>query len=350
MTHPPRAPHPHYDGHPSDPQMVDRLDVEDLPRGAIHRLKVNMVSNAMGVWTWVPVIVARGQDSGPVVAVTAAIHGNELNGIRIVQRLFHRFAVGELKGTVIGVPVVNVPGFRNNRREFRDGHDLNRLMPGKPDGNCAEVYAHRVLKRVVTQARYLVDLHTASFGRVNSVYVRADMTCPVTARMALLQQAQIIVHNRGGDGTMRGAVGAFALHAITVEVGDPQRFQPGVIRDGVIGIENLLVDLGMLAGHEIVLEEEPVLCSHSYWLHTDSGGVLEVLPGLGAEMEKGERIARVSNIFGDVIREYTAPEDGVVVGKSTNPVNQVGSRILHLGVPGPPEGGCRPKETLAELG
>lgn len=336
----------HHAGHVADPVTVDRLEVEDQPRGVIQRFRVNVVSNAIGVWTWVPVIVARGQDPGPVVAVTAAVHGNELNGIRIVQRLFHRFSVDELRGTVIGVPVINVPGFRNNRREFRDGNDLNRVMPGRPDGNVAEVYAHRVLKRIVTQAEYVVDLHTASFGRINSVYVRADMTDPVTARMAMLQQAQIIVHNRGGDGTMRGALSGFGIHAITVEVGDPQRFQPGVIRDGLVGVENLLADLRMLSKHEITLDEDPVLCSRSYWLHTDTGGVLEVLPGLRAELERGERIARVSNIFGDVIREYTAPEAGVVVGKSTNPVNQTGSRILHLGVPGVPQGGCSPVASL----
>jgi predicted deacylase len=172
---------------------------------------VNIATNALGVWTWVPVLVARGHAPGPVVAVTAAVHGNELNGIRIVQRLFHQLGSDGLRGTVFGVPIVNVPGYRDNRREFIDGHDLNRLMPGRENGNCAEVYAHRVLTRVVSQADYLIDLHTASAGRINSIYVRADMTDPVTARMARLQHAQIIVHNRGRDGTLRGAVGVPAI-------------------------------------------------------------------------------------------------------------------------------------------
>ena len=317
---------------------VDRLDLESLEPGELHHLMVDIVTNALGVWTWIPVIVARGHQPGPVVAVTGAVHGNELNGIRIVQRLFHRLRGEGLRGTVIGVPIVNVPGYRENRREFIDGNDLNRIMPGRENGNCAQVYAHRVLTRVLDRADYLIDLHTASAGRVNSIYVRADMTNPVTARMARLQQAQIIVHNKGRDGTLRGAVG---VPAITVEVGDPHRFQRGAIRDGLEGVENVLVDLELLPG-EIKHDEDAVLCSRSYWIYTDTGGVLEVFPQLRDQVECGERIARVSSIFGDVIREYEAPEDGVVVGKSISPVNRTGARVLHLGVVGTPEGACDP--------
>jgi predicted deacylase len=323
---------------------VDELDLEALAPGELHHLMVNIVTNALGVWTWIPVIVARGHEPGPVVAVTGAVHGNELNGIRIVQRLFHRLHGEGLRGTVIGVPIVNVPGYRENRREFIDGNDLNRIMPGRENGNCAEVYAHRVLTRVVDRADYLIDLHTASAGRINSIYVRADMTNPVTTRMALLQQAQIIVHNKGRDGTLRGAVG---VPAITVEVGDPQRFQRGAIRDGLDGVENVLVDLAMLPRGELKRGEDAVLCSRSYWIYTDTGGVLEVFPQLADHVEHGERIARVSSIFGDVIREHQAPEDGIVVGKSISPVNRTGARVLHLGVVGTPEGACEPVPSLA---
>jgi predicted deacylase len=154
--------------------------------------------------------------------------------------------------------------------------------------------------------------------------------------MARCQAAQILVHNAGDDGTLRGAAVQHGISAITVEVGNPQRFQPGMINLGTKGIHNVMVRLGMIDGQEVPAVAPPVVCSRSYWIYTDKGGVLEVQPELAARVEAGDRVARVSNVYGTPIAEYFAPEAGVVVGKSSNPVNQTGSRILHLGVPGEP--------------
>ncbi len=80
------------------------------------------------------------------------------------------------------------------------------------------------------------------------------------------------------------------------------------------------------------IDEGTILCKKSYWIYTDTRGVMTVHPKVTDMVEKGEVIATMRNIFGKVIREYTAPEDGVVIGKSVNPVNQTGGRILHLGI------------------
>lgn len=332
----------------SEVPLVAELDLDSLKRGETHRLRLEIIHNAMGGQIWVPVLIAHGSRPGPVVAVTAAIHGNELNGIPVVQRLFKRLRAQELCGTVIGAPVLNTPGFAAQRREVFGGFDLNRVMPGRERGNMAEVYAHRLLHRLVRRAEYLVDLHTASFGRINSLYVRADMTDPVTARMALLQQPQIIVHNKGGDTTLRSAAAELGLQAITVEVGNPQRLQPGIIRDAREGVESMLVDLQMLPEQDLEPLDEPVICRRSYWIYTDTGGMLEVMPPLVDKIKGGEKIARMWNVFGDVVREYFAPEDGVVVGKSANPVSQTGDRVLHLGLIGLPADAATPVPTLAD--
>jgi predicted deacylase len=318
----------------------DRLDLEPLQRGETHRLWINLSENAMTRPLAVPVLVARGRRPGPVVGVTAAVHGNELNGIPTIHRLFRAIETDELKGTVVAVPVVNVPGYLREQREFSDDYDLNRLFPGAPDGNRSEVFAYRFVDRIVRHFEYLIDLHTASFGRINSLYVRADMTHPVAAEMARLMSPQIIVHNTGADGTLRSAADDLDIPSITVEVGDPQRFQRGLVKHSRIGIQAVLEHLDMLDHDEDPLVEETIECARSHWLYTDSGGVLQVLPGVADRVRKGERIAVQVDMFGDVTREYHAPEDGVVVGKSTNPVAQTGARILHLGIEGrvgPPE-------------
>lgn len=73
------------------------------------------------------------------------------------------------------MPCVNVWGFLKFQREFADGRDLNRQFPGKEDGYASQVFTYHLMNKIISQFNYMVDLHTASFGRINSYYVRADM-------------------------------------------------------------------------------------------------------------------------------------------------------------------------------
>lgn len=236
------------------------------------------------------------------------------------------------QGIVVGIPVANVPSLVRRARRFIDGKDINHIMPGREHGDVSQVYAWRLIERVVKRFHYLIDLHTASFGRVNSYYVRANMHQTVTRKMAILQNPQIVLHNPPSDGTLRGAASELGIHAITVEVGDPHRFQRGMIRGGLTGILNVLHYLDMIDSHIDEPEEEPIICDDSYWIYTDAGGFLSVIPEVATRLEKCQIIARMRNVFGDVIKEYHAPENGVVIGKEVNPVNQTGGRLLHLGI------------------
>lgn len=296
---------------------------------------VRLGTDPMGAPMAVPAVVVKSEREGPVVGVTAAIHGNELNGIPVIHRLLRSESTRVLKrGTMVAVPVLNPPGFLSNRREFLDGKDLNRIMPGDALGNCSEVYAHRLLERVVAPFEYLLDLHTASFGRENSLYVRADMERPIIAEMARRTRPQIIVHNGSGDGTLRRAATEMDIHAITVEVGNPQRVQPGLVKSSKLGIQEVLEYLDMVEDLEDPVIEQTIECVRSAWMYTDEGGLLQVIPKLIERLKKNDLVARLYNTWGDLVREYHAPHDGVVVGLSTNPVAFPGSRILHLGVEG----------------
>jgi len=157
-------------------KVISDLEIEKVEKGTIKRFWLNLVTDGMGQPVQVPIIVARGLEGGKVLGLTAAVHGNELNGIPVIQRIFKEIDINQLKGTIVGVPVVNVPSLHRKKRRFIDGKDLNHIMPGKPNGTVSDVYAWRVMNRIVHQFDYLIDLHTASFGRINSYYVRADMT------------------------------------------------------------------------------------------------------------------------------------------------------------------------------
>ena len=317
------------------PIVVDHLDVPSFRAGVVHRIRVELMRDGAGNRMSVPVLLARSDEPGPVVGITAAVHGNELNGIPVAQRIFRSEPVSFLqKGAIVAVPIVNGPGFLNNSRDFLDGKDLNRTFPGRPNGPSADIYAHRFMNRVVRSFDFLLDLHTASFGRVNSFYIRADMTSAMAAKLARLIRPQIIVHNKRGDGTLRAAASDLGIHAITIEVGDPQRFQRGLVRSSRLGIQEVLEHLQMIPDMEDPPQGESVECQASYWMYTQEGGILEVFPHLAERVAKGQRIARLVDVWGEIAKEYHAPEDGVVIGKSSNPVAWAGSRILHLGLLG----------------
>ncbi len=313
-------------------QYVEEIDITVIPKETITRYWLKIAEDGLGNPINVPVIVAKGAKEGKTVGITAAVHGNELNGISVIQKLFWELNVKQLKGTIVGNPVVNVPSYIRNNRRFIDDVDLNHIMPGKENGNVSQAYTWQVVHKIIHQFDYLVDLHTASNGRINSYYVRADMNDAVVEKMALLQNAQIIVHNPPSDGTLRGIADELGIPAITMEVGDPNLFQKGLIRDGLTGIYNLLGYLNLLDCEVEENDEETKICQKSYWIYTAKGGLLTVHAKLTEVVEEGAKIATLRNIFGDVTQEYFAPEKGVIIGKNVNPVSHTGGRILHLGI------------------
>ncbi len=259
----------------------------------------------------------------------------------MIHRLFAELDVASLCGSIVAVVVVNTVGFQRYQRGFGDGQDLNRIMPGKKGGSASQSFAHALMARLVRHFDYLLDLHTASFGRVNSLYVRADMREPHTHRLALLQRPQIIVHNSGPDGSLRGACAALGKPCVTVEIGDPQVIDPARTESALRGVRNTLRHLKMAAVPEEAAgggggggngEADPVVVSRSFWLFSRAAGILTVKPPVAAWVKKGEVVAVVHSVWGDLVESVMAETDAIVVGKSTNPVCNTGDRVLHLGV------------------
>lgn len=311
-------------------RLVDALVLDSLEPG-VHRLWLDMLHDGLGRSVRLPVLVARGAKEGPVAGITAAVHGNEVNGVSAIHRFVHRLDPTRLRGTVLTVPVVNIGGFLLRQRRTDDGSDLNHLFPGRPDGREAEVLAWRFTRRVIEHVDLLLDLHTASFGRVNSLYIRADLTDSRTATMARLIRPEIIVHNPPADGTLRGCAAGLGIPAITIEIGSAHRFQREYIKRTLVGLRAVLSEWGMLPRRQVAMTAEPVVCARSSWMFTDHGGLLEILPKVTQHVEAGEDVAVLHDVFGDETRRYRAPHAGIIIGHSVDPVADTGARILHLG-------------------
>lgn len=317
---------------------VTNIDFDILVDGKVHKLWLQLGEDAFGNSMRVPILIAKGTKKGSVLGLTAAIHGNELNGIPIIHEVFDTLDVDNLKGILIAVPGLNPAGMFNDQRRFIDQEDLNRNFPGKAKGNRSQQMAYQINQKIISLFDFQIDMHTASFGRENSMYARADMDNDTLAAMAKLQEPDIILSNKGkpsfGPGssvTMRASAIARGIHSITVEYGNPQVYQQEMIARGKKGILNLMYWLKMIESN-VVIAAPKIVCSKSYWIYTDKGGLLEIPLTLNEKVHEGQVIGILRTPFGDVIKQYFAPENGIVIGKSTNPINMSGGRIIHLGI------------------
>ncbi len=315
------------------------IDLDRLERGERADLAVPIYENALGVAQMLPIIALVGAEPGPTVGICAALHGDELNGIRIIHELAASLDLTAMRGAVLCAPVANVPAFLARQRKFpEDGIDLNHVFPGSKSGTQSQQYARAFLDTFMPACNYLIDIHTASEGRVNTMYVRVDFENPVARRMAELMRPQIILHGKSGDGTLRSAARRAGVPAITVEAGNPAEFQGRMVLEGESGVRRVLADLGL---HDFDEDDgaapvEPVICADSRWLRTRRGGLLDLPFALGERVAKGRVLAEVRDIYGRLVETYRAPSDGIVIGKARSPLSVPGTRFCHLGRPGRP--------------
>ncbi len=320
--------------------IFDYLRIDKCEPKKISYCWIRIVEGELGTSIRIPIMVAKGAKPGPILGLTAALHGNELQGIPAIHTVFRELKpkLHNLQGVVVGVPCLNVPGYIRRQRGYSDGVDLNRSMPGSEFGTSSQQYCFHLFNKIINKFNFLIDLHTASNGRINSFYVRADMRNSTVKDMATSFQSNIIVHN-STTVTLRGAAMEIGIPTICVEVGNPLTFDDIFIKKAINGIFNVMNTLNLLK-KEIILPDDlkielpnPIICYRSYWIYTQHGGLITVHPKLGEHVKKNQIIASVVNIFGIITAEYRSPEDGIIVGKAENPTAQQGDRIVHLGIP-----------------
>ena len=154
---------------------INEINLDNIAPNQVHKYWLKLIDNGFSQPISVPVIIAKGKYPGPVLGLLAAIHGNELNGIKVIQDVFKNINTEELYGTVIAIPGLNHISITQDKRRFIDEEDLNRNFPGKEKGNRSQQYTWQINQKILPKLDYLIDMHTASFGRINSLYVRADM-------------------------------------------------------------------------------------------------------------------------------------------------------------------------------
>ncbi|HKJ71886.1 MAG TPA: succinylglutamate desuccinylase/aspartoacylase family protein [Gammaproteobacteria bacterium] len=293
----------------------------DLPVAQLHtHTPVNM-----------PVQVVRGRRDGPRVFVSAAIHGDELNGVEIIRRLLRHKSLRRLRGTLVAVPIVNVHGVLNHSRYLPDRRDLNRAFPGSERGSLTARLANLFMTEVVANCTHGIDLHTGAIHRANLPQIRADLTDDETARLAKLFGVPVLLNSALRDGSLRQAACDRGMPMLLYEAGEALRFDDFSIRVGVRGVLNILRALGMLRPSRRKNPlPEPFIARSSSWVRAPQSGFLRTTAALGDHVEKGRRLGVVADPFGESEVPVNAHVGGIVVGRSNLPLANEGDGLFHI--------------------
>lgn len=279
-----------------------------------------------------PVHVWRAAEPGPTVFVSGAVHGDEINGTGTIRHIIQERPFDLRAGSLVLVPVVNIPAFEQLSRYSPDRRDLNRTFPGTTSGSLTSRLAQVVFSNIVSRCDYGVDLHTAAVRRTNYPNVRADLSRKSTNRLATLFGGEIVLDSQGPEGSFRRTATEAGCPTIVIEAGEVWKVEPSVVEYSLRGIRNVLAGLDMI-DEEVTKPRFRMVAEGTRWMRAERGGFLRFHVHPGATVVKGQALATNTSLSGQVLSTIVAPRDGVVLGMTTLPAVSPGDPVAHLAFP-----------------
>src|SRR6056297_1927764 len=275
--------------------------------------------------------VIHGRRPGPVLFVSAAIHGDEVIGVEIMRRLLRAKPLDSMAGTLLAVPIVNTFGFLNHSRYLPDRRDLNRCFPGLSEGSMASRLAHIFMSEVVRRADVGIDLHSAAIHRTDLPQIRLSPGNTHLAELGRVFGAPVMMQSKLREGSLRMAAEEAGVDVLLYEGGEGLRFDELAARAGVSGILRVMQHLGMIGAKGVPkIRHAPVLAGNSRWYRAPAGGVLRGYVPIGGAVTPGDVLCAISDPFGEVEHEVVAETRGVVIGRSNMPTVYEGDAVFHI--------------------
>lgn len=280
-----------------------------------------------------PVHIVHGRKQGPCLFVSAAIHGDEINGVEIIRRLLGRPELARLKGTLIAVPVVNVYGYSARSRYLPDRRDLNRSFPGSRSGSMAARTAHLFMEEIVSKATHGIDLHTGAIHRTNLPHVRVSFDQEESVTLARAFRVPLIMHSDLRDGSLRQAVLDRKVPILLYEAGEALRFDERAIRIGLRGVLTVMRSIGMLrTGISSTRYQKPLIATSSKWVRSKDSGTLIPRCTVGDIVREGDIIGVITDPIGAEDVPVIATATGVVVGQALLPLVYEGEALFNIAI------------------
>lgn len=279
----------------------------------------------------IPVRVVCGRHTGPTLFVSAAVHGDEINGVEIIRRLLQLPLLKQLHGTLLAIPIVNVYGFISRSRYLPDRRDLNRAFPGSPRGSLTARLADLFVTEIVDKSDYGIDIHSGAIHRENLPHIRANLDDRKTAALARAFNVPLLLNADVRDGSLREHAAENGLPLIVYEAGEALRFDERAVRAGVKGIVSVMRQLDMLpVGRWQRREAQAVIARSSTWVRAPESGILTQATALGTRLKKNDRAAVITDPFGQESFEVRSHVGGVVIGRTNLPLVNEGEALFHV--------------------
>ncbi|MGM0934881.1 MAG: succinylglutamate desuccinylase/aspartoacylase family protein [Bacteroidota bacterium] len=283
----------------------------------------------------VPVIIERAKKPGPVVLLTAGIHGDEINGIEVVRQIISKGINKPLKGTIICIPVVNIFGFLNLSREFPDGRDLNRMFPGTKHGSLASRFAYQFVKKILPVANFCLDFHSGGASRFNAPQIRVKQADDLSVKYSRIFNAPFTMESKTITKSFRETCSKLGIPVLLYEGGKSKSSDKEIARHGVEGTMRMLSHLEMLNSKFEYPDAvtQTVLIENSFWMRAKYSGLLHVKIPCGKHVEKGEFIGTITDPYGKFRHKIKAANTGYILNVNESPIVYQGDAIFHISLP-----------------
>lgn len=284
-----------------------------------------------------PVHVIQGKNEGPVLLLTAAIHGDEFNGIEIVRRILRSKSLRSLRGTVLAIPVVNSPAFASRSRYLPDRRDLNRLFPGGEAGSVGGRIARALTEIVIPRADVVIDLHTGAVNRPNLPQLRITRGDERSMELAKVFSAPATLLAGEREGSFRTECRKAGKPCLLFEGGEAMRLDAGSIKYGLRGVMRVMREIGMLPqSRGLTHPTATVFSPRSGWERSPSGGLFTPLMALGRAVHVGDVLGFVADVAGNVEQSVIATRSGILIGRTNEGVADEGDALFHIAEAGDP--------------
>lgn len=314
------------------PDNTIEIAKEIIAPGLLRRFELPVSRLATQTLVSLPVTVVNGIEPGPKLWLSAAIHGDEINGVEIIARILGQIDPKKLRGTIIAVSIVNVFGFIEQSRYLPDRRDLNRSFPGSENGSLASQLANLFMREIVDRSTHGIDLHTAAVHRTNLPQIRGNLEDQTTYSCAKAFGAPITIHSKTIPGSLRHAATKKGIPVLLYEAGEALRFDPFAIDCGVKGILRVMSCLDMYHHDELPIENNLIESRSNKWVRASCGGIFHLEINLGDKVTRKQELGFITNAFGEKRVAVRASVNGIVISHIQNPLVNQGDAIINLAI------------------
>ncbi|MEO7992161.1 MAG: succinylglutamate desuccinylase/aspartoacylase family protein [Chryseolinea sp.] len=304
---------------------------QEIHPGEFKEIDINIARLPSHTVIDTPIYISRGLEDGPILALTAGMHGDEINGMEIVRRILDSGLHQPKRGVTVCMPIVNIYGFLNYSRDVPDGKDINRSFPGSKNGSLASRVAYNLMHEVIPFIDYGIDFHTGGAMRANYPQVRAVLKDEKNLELAQAFNAPFTIDSPFRPNSLRKEASKRGKNIIVYEGGESLRFDQQAIEEGIAGTLRLMKHLNMIDWAPEAKEESKIVWNTS-WIRAKSAGLFQPNIQCGQLVQKGQWVGTITDPFGEFKEHVLATEMGYVIGLNNIPVINAGDALMHIGM------------------